>query len=72
MTKTKSISDIRKSRPRGRPSIGGEGVPILVRLRPDLEQRLEGWIERQDDAPSRPEAIRRLVERGLGAPKGKR
>jgi hypothetical protein len=26
---------------------------------------LDGWIARQDDAPSRPEAIRRLVEKGL-------
>jgi hypothetical protein len=30
---------------------------------------LEQWIKRQDDEPSRPEAIRRLVELGLKAEK---
>jgi hypothetical protein len=26
---------------------------------------LDAWIDRQEDAPSRPEAIRRLVELGM-------
>jgi Arc/MetJ-type ribon-helix-helix transcriptional regulator len=35
---------------------------------PDLEAKLDTWIERQPDPkPSRSEAIRRLLERALGA-----
>jgi hypothetical protein len=33
----------------------------------DLEARLDAWIAKQGDAPSKPEAIRRLVELGLSA-----
>jgi hypothetical protein len=61
------INDIPKKR-RGRPATGkGEGV--LVRFRPEGLDNVDAWIARQADAPSRPEAIRRLVEIGL---KGKR
>jgi len=28
---------------------------------------IDAWIAKQDDEPSRPEAIRRLVERGLAS-----
>jgi hypothetical protein len=34
-----------------------------------MEQQLDTWIARQDDAPSRPEAIRRLLAKALGKPK---
>jgi hypothetical protein len=60
----KSIRDIPKKRP-GRPSTGGRKSGILVRLPVDQLETLDAWIGRQDDEPSRPEAIRRLVELGL-------
>jgi hypothetical protein len=38
-----------------------------VRIPADLDAKLTAWIERQPDPkPSRAEAIRRLIERGLG------
>jgi len=40
---------------------------IGVRLQPDNLAGLDAWIARQPDAPSRPEAIRRLIERALDA-----
>jgi hypothetical protein len=40
---------------------------IGLRLYPDLEARLDAWIAKQNDQPSRPEAIRRLMEIGLSA-----
>jgi hypothetical protein len=40
---------------------------IGVRLYPEMEAALTAWIARQPEPkPSRPEAIRRLMERGLG------
>ncbi|GAN78508.1 hypothetical protein Asru_0973_03 [Acidisphaera rubrifaciens HS-AP3] len=40
---------------------------IGVRLQDDALAALDAWITRQPDAPSRPEAIRRLIETGLRA-----
>jgi hypothetical protein len=40
---------------------------MLVRLLPVLLAQLDTWIERQADSPSRPEAIRRLIEVGHAA-----
>ncbi|ARR55326.1 hypothetical protein HY78_18705 [Rhizorhabdus wittichii DC-6] len=57
-----SISDNRKSR--GRPKTG-INPPIGVRLYDDQLQRLDQWIAQEPDNPPRPEAIRRLMERGL-------
>jgi metal-responsive CopG/Arc/MetJ family transcriptional regulator len=38
-----------------------------VRIPAELAERLNAWIERQPNPkPSRAEAIRRLMERGLG------
>jgi hypothetical protein len=31
----------------------------------ELAQRVDAWSSEQPDSPSRPEAIRRLVEKGL-------
>jgi hypothetical protein len=31
-----------------------------------MGQQLDAWIAKQDDAPSRPEAIRRLLAKALG------
>ncbi|HEY7811191.1 MAG TPA: hypothetical protein VIA98_12530 [Allosphingosinicella sp.] len=43
-----------------------------MRLYPEMEAALYAWIERQSDPkPSRSEALRRLVEKGLEAEIGK-
>jgi Arc/MetJ-type ribon-helix-helix transcriptional regulator len=43
-----------------------------VRIPAELEAKLTAWIERQPDPkPSRSEAIRRLIERGLQADRRK-
>ncbi len=50
----------------GRPSTTGRGEGVLVRLHPPQLAALDTWIARQPDPrPSRPDAIRRLVERPL-------
>lgn len=56
------INDIKKSK-RGRPSVESEAV--TVRMSVESLQGLDDWRRKQDDLPGRPEAIRRLVERGL-------
>jgi hypothetical protein len=53
------------SRKRRGPKPTGQGVPVLVRLHPPALDAIDTWRGKQDDAPSRPEAIRRLVEAGL-------
>jgi hypothetical protein len=60
---------------RGRPTLyegsEGKGAPqIGLRLPPAELAAVDGWISKQKDELSRPEAIRRLVEMGLKA-KGK-
>jgi hypothetical protein len=58
----RSIADSRK---RGRPPTG-IGKAIGLRLYPDLEARIDRWIKDQPSPkPSKPEAIRRLVEQAL-------
>jgi hypothetical protein len=37
----------------------------MVRVQPPLMAALDAWIASQNDEPSRPEAIRRIVERAL-------
>jgi hypothetical protein len=66
-----STSDIKKSQkkrtPRGRPRTG-IGQAVLVRLSPLQMARLDDWMAEQEFPPSsRPEAVRRLMERGLAA-----
>lgn len=41
------------------------GTPILVRVQPANLSLLDQWRKEQDDLPSRPEAIRRLVDEAL-------
>lgn len=53
---------------RGRPSTGGRRDGVLVRFEREQIDALDAWIARQPAPPSRPEAIRRLVELGLGKP----
>jgi len=56
----KSISGAKKSR-RGRPRV--DATPINTRFPPAELQALDAWIANQPaPKPSRPEAIRRLVE----------
>jgi hypothetical protein len=63
----KSIRDISKKREtRGRKKTTGPGEPVLLRVHPPLLTGIDDWAKHQDDKPSRPEAIRRLVEKALG------
>ena len=59
----KSISASAKRR--GRPITTGTGTTIGVRMLDDRIAVLDAWIAKQKPKPSRPEAIRRLVEIGL-------
>ena len=45
----------------GRPVTTGKGELIGVRILPDLMAGLDAWAAKQDDAPSRPEALRRIA-----------
>jgi len=39
----------------------------MVRLQPDQLEAIDTWAEKQEDRPSRPEAVRRLVSKGLSS-----
>jgi len=54
---------------RGRPATGNDPV-TAIRLSPELRQAVDAWAEK-NGAESRSEAIRRLVEQALAAPKAK-
>jgi metal-responsive CopG/Arc/MetJ family transcriptional regulator len=43
----------------------------MVRVQPDLMGKIDAWAD-ANDVPSRPEAIRRLVDQALESPKRKR
>ena len=59
-----------KPKKRGPPATG-KGERILVRLQRTPLAALDHWIALQEDRPSRPEAIRRIVEQALaGSPSG--
>jgi Arc/MetJ-type ribon-helix-helix transcriptional regulator len=47
----------------------GKGEPIMVRMHKPQLSRLDDWIADQGDHPSRPEAIRRLLEHALSVGK---
>ena len=48
------------------PRASGKGEPVVVRMHPPQLRSLDDWIAKQRQPfPSRPEAIRRLVEIGL-------
>jgi hypothetical protein len=59
-----SISSAKKSS-RGRPRV--DATPVNTRFPPDELQALDDWIMRQGDELSRPEAIRRLVQRQIAS-----
>jgi hypothetical protein len=63
----KSISSARKKL-RGRPRV--DATPVNTRFPPDELQALDDWIARQDDEPSRPEAVRRMVQRQIASESG--
>jgi hypothetical protein len=48
----------------GRPATGRDPVRA-IRLSDDFLAKVDAWSSKQDDAPGRSEAIRRLVELGL-------
>jgi hypothetical protein len=52
-------------KPKGRPAVDSEAVN--VRMERALLARVDDWRRSVDDLPSRPEAIRRLVDKGLAA-----
>src|SRR5205823_5244881 len=54
------------------PPATGKGILIGVRLQPPELSNVDAWIATLDDVPSRPEAIRRLIELGLAAPQKRR
>ncbi|WP_179944852.1 hypothetical protein [Blastochloris viridis] len=48
----------------------GKGESVHLRLQPEIMAALDAWRHGQPDAPTRPEAVRRLVERELTASVG--
>jgi hypothetical protein len=52
----------------GRPATGKDPVRTM-RLSDEFIIMIDAWAARQDDAPTRSEAIRRLVDLGLKAKK---
>jgi hypothetical protein len=62
-----SIRVTTKRRKRGRPVTTGKGLQIGMRWHEPLLGMIDDWAAAQDDEPTRTEAIRRLVERGLAA-----
>jgi hypothetical protein len=51
----------------GRPPGRIQDRPFQMRVSGDFLEAVDKWRSKQDDAPSRAEAIRRLVEVGLKA-----
>jgi hypothetical protein len=51
---------------RGRPATGNDPVRAF-RMSDEFMATVDAWAAKQDDKPSRAEAIRRLVELGLKA-----
>jgi hypothetical protein len=57
---TDAISGTRK---RGRPKTGA--LSVHLRIEPVMLDRIDAWISAQEEQPSRPEAIRRLLNLAL-------
>jgi len=55
---------IRDTKKRGRPATGINS-PVTVRMTDELLQRLDAWRSKQEDIPTRPEAVRRLLDRTI-------
>jgi hypothetical protein len=54
---------ISAKKPKGRPKTDSEAVN--VRIEREALERIDAWRRDQNDLPTRPEAIRRLIEAGL-------
>jgi hypothetical protein len=50
------------------PAPTGKGTQIQVRLQPDQLTGLDAWIEKQEIKPTRPEAIRGMIDAMLHIP----
>jgi hypothetical protein len=61
----KRQSVITQKKKRRGPPPTGKGELVGVRVQPPLLAALDRWITQQTDGPSRPEAIRRLLEQAL-------
>ena len=56
---------IPQKKKRGPPATG-KGAPIVVRMHPPMLAAVDGWIARQSQPfPTRPEAVRKLVDAAL-------
>ena len=60
------INDVKK--PRGRPIVDSE--PVTVRMERIQIEAVDDWRRGEKDLPSRPEAVRRLIDLGLVKAKG--
>jgi len=58
----KSTTVLTQSRKKPGPPATGKGTLIGVRLQPDLLSKLDEWRSKQRPIPTRPEAIRAMVE----------
>lgn len=47
------------------PKPSGQGTPVMVRLHPEQLAALDDWISTREQPISRPEAIRRLLEKAI-------
>jgi metal-responsive CopG/Arc/MetJ family transcriptional regulator len=53
-----------EKKPRGRRP-GQSGQIVGTRLQPELLAKLDAWRKEQSDLPTRPEAIRRIIEQAV-------
>jgi len=60
----KSIQDTPKKK-RGRPKQAGRGEGIMVRLQKQELRLLDDWIAKQQDALSRPAALRQMLREAV-------
>lgn len=52
-------------RKRRGPAPTGKGTPVVVRMQPAQLAEVDGFAATEPDKPTRPEAVRRLVAKGL-------
>lgn len=57
-------------RKRRGPAPTGKGEPVQVRFQPEQLAALDAWRERQQGTPTRPEAVRQLVDKALERDEG--
>ena len=55
------------SKKRRGPQPTGVGTPVMVRMAEQELAALDNWRKAQNDLPSRPEAVRRLLKYALNA-----